>query len=49
MVSTEDGSVLPPAQYEQLKFAAKCNRLLIIVDETMTAIRSSATFAFQCP
>ncbi|KAE9962851.1 hypothetical protein BLS_009959 [Venturia inaequalis] len=49
MVSTEDGSVLPPAQYEQLKLAAQCNRLLIIVDETMTAVRCGAPFAHQRP
>lgn len=47
MVSTEDGSVLPPSQYQQLKRAAQKNRLLIIVDETMTAIRCGAPFAFQ--
>ncbi|RDI86905.1 hypothetical protein Vi05172_g3126 [Venturia inaequalis] len=49
MVSTEDGSVLPPAQYEQLKLAAQRNRLLIIVDETMTAVRCGAPFAHQRP
>ncbi|KAJ4347796.1 uncharacterized protein N0V89_009166 [Didymosphaeria variabile] len=47
MVSTEDGSVLPPTQYAQLKLAAQRNRLLVIVDETMTAIRCGAPFAFQ--
>jgi hypothetical protein len=49
MVSTEDGRVLSPAQYAQLKLAAQRNRLLIIVDETMTAIRCGAPFAFQRP
>lgn len=49
MVTTEDGSVLSPAQYEQIKQAAQRNRLLIIVDETMTAIRCGAPFAFQRP
>ncbi|KAF2755569.1 hypothetical protein EJ05DRAFT_478545 [Pseudovirgaria hyperparasitica] len=49
MVSTEDGSVLSVEQYAQLKLAAQRNRLLIIVDETMTAIRCGAPFAFQRP
>lgn len=47
MVSTENGSVLPPKQYAQLKLAAQRSRLLVIVDETMTAIRCGAPFAFQ--
>lgn len=49
MVSTEDGSVLSSAQYIQVKLAAQRNRLLVIVDETMTAIRCGAPFAFQRP
>lgn len=49
IVSTEDGSVLSPAQYAQLKLAAQRNQLLIIADETMSAIRCGAPFAFQRP
>lgn len=49
MVSTEDGRVLAQTQYAMLKLAAQRNRLLIIVDETMTAIRCGAPFAFQRP
>jgi hypothetical protein len=47
MVSTEDGSVLQPSQFGLLKQYCAKHRLLIIVDETMTAIRCGAPFAFQ--
>lgn len=49
MVTTEDGSVLPPAHYAMLKRAAQHNSLLVIIDEAMTAIRCGAPFAFQRP
>ncbi|KAI5925048.1 pyridoxal phosphate-dependent transferase [Camillea tinctor] len=47
MVSTEDGSVLQPERFALLKACCAQNRLLMIVDETMTAIRCGAPFAFQ--
>ncbi|KAI1631599.1 pyridoxal phosphate-dependent transferase [Biscogniauxia mediterranea] len=47
MVSTEDGSVLQPERFALLKACCAQNRLLIVIDETMTAIRCGAPFAFQ--
>ncbi|KAI1496871.1 pyridoxal phosphate-dependent transferase [Biscogniauxia marginata] len=47
MVSTEDGSVMQPEHFAMLKACCAQNRLFIIVDETMTAIRCGAPFAFQ--
>lgn len=47
VVSTEDGKVLSPAVYQKMKVAAQRNQLLIIADETMTAIRCGAPFSFQ--
>lgn len=49
MVSTEDGSVLPPEKFGLVKACCARNRLLLIVDETMTAMRCGAPFAFQRP
>ncbi|KAI0599011.1 pyridoxal phosphate-dependent transferase [Biscogniauxia sp. FL1348] len=49
MVSTEDGSVLQPERFALLKACCAQNRLLLVIDETMTAIRCGAPFAFQRP
>ncbi|KAI0384324.1 pyridoxal phosphate-dependent transferase [Hypomontagnella monticulosa] len=49
MVSTEDGLVLQPDVFGMIKACCARNRLLLIVDETMTAIRCGAPFAFQRP
>ncbi|KAI1377224.1 pyridoxal phosphate-dependent transferase [Hypoxylon crocopeplum] len=49
MVSTEDGLVLAPEKFGIIKTCCAQNRLLLIVDETMTAMRCGAPFAFQRP
>ncbi|KAI3334060.1 pyridoxal phosphate-dependent transferase [Ustulina deusta] len=49
MVSTEDGLVFPPEKFGLVKACCARNRLLLIVDETMTAMRCGAPFAFQRP
>jgi adenosylmethionine-8-amino-7-oxononanoate aminotransferase len=49
MVSTEDGLVLAPEVFGRIKKCCARNRLLLIVDETMTAMRCGAPFAFQRP
>ncbi|KAI1463653.1 pyridoxal phosphate-dependent transferase [Daldinia caldariorum] len=47
LVSTEDGLVLRPDDFGRIKACCARNRLLLIVDETMTAMRCGAPFAFQ--
>ncbi|KAH6849644.1 pyridoxal phosphate-dependent transferase [Chaetomium sp. MPI-CAGE-AT-0009] len=47
LVSTEDGSILPPERLGMLKESCARHKLLLIVDETMTAIRCGAPFTFQ--
>ncbi|KAI1478179.1 pyridoxal phosphate-dependent transferase [Daldinia eschscholtzii] len=47
LVSTEDGLVLHPDNFGMVKACCARNRLLLIVDETMTAMRCGAPFAFQ--
>lgn len=49
MVSTEDGLVFTPEKFGLVKACCARNRLLLIVDETMTAMRCGAPFAFQRP
>ncbi|TGJ84334.1 hypothetical protein E0Z10_g4429 [Xylaria hypoxylon] len=49
MVSTEDGLVFTPEKFRLVKACCARNRLLLIVDETMTAMRCGAPFAFQRP
>ncbi|KAI0433854.1 pyridoxal phosphate-dependent transferase [Xylaria sp. FL1042] len=49
MVSTEDGLVFLPEKFGIVKACCARNRLLLIVDETMTAMRCGAPFAFQRP
>ncbi|KAI8627920.1 hypothetical protein F5Y19DRAFT_440396 [Xylariaceae sp. FL1651] len=49
VVSTEDGSVLPPDRFRIIKACCAQNRLLLVLDETMAAIRCGAPFAFQRP
>lgn len=49
MVSTNDGSVLSPENFAKLQVMCIKHKLLMIVDETMTAIRCGAPFAFQRP
>ncbi len=49
MVSTEYGLVFPPEKFGLVKACCARNRLLLIVDETMTAMRCGAPFAFQRP
>ncbi|KAI0409926.1 pyridoxal phosphate-dependent transferase [Xylaria palmicola] len=49
MVSTEDGLVFAPEKFGLVKRLCAENRLLLIVDETMTALRCGAPFAFQRP
>ncbi|KAK2745944.1 hypothetical protein FQN55_006016 [Onygenales sp. PD_40] len=47
MVSTENGSVLPPERFKLLQTCCAENKLWLIVDEALTAIRCGAPFAFQ--
>ncbi|GAP85247.1 hypothetical protein SAMD00023353_1002790 [Rosellinia necatrix] len=49
MVSTEDGLVFTPEKFGLVKACCARHRLLLIVDETMTAMRCGAPFAFQRP
>ncbi|KAI1662838.1 hypothetical protein F4813DRAFT_12301 [Daldinia decipiens] len=49
LVSTEDGAVLHPDKFGMIKSCCARNKLLLIVDETMTAMRCGAPFAFQRP
>ncbi|KAI1764552.1 pyridoxal phosphate-dependent transferase [Hypoxylon sp. FL1150] len=49
IVSTEDGLVMAPEKFGMVKACCARNRLLLIVDETMTAMRCGAPFAFQRP
>ncbi|KAI0160740.1 hypothetical protein GGR57DRAFT_490364 [Xylariaceae sp. FL1272] len=49
IISTEDGEVLPPATFGIIKECCSRNRLLLIIDETMSALRCGAPFAFQRP
>ncbi|KAI1431131.1 pyridoxal phosphate-dependent transferase [Xylaria sp. CBS 124048] len=49
MVSTDDGLVLGPDKFGMIKACCAKNRLLLIVDETLTAMRCGAPFAFQRP
>ena len=47
MVGTEDCAVISPEHLGMLKVACAEKRMLLIIDETMTAIRCGAPFAFQ--
>jgi hypothetical protein len=47
IVSTDDGSILLPDHFSLLKSCCSRNKLLLIMDETLTAIRCGAPFAFQ--
>lgn len=47
IVSTEDGSILPPEQFKLLQTCCAENKLWLIVDEALTAIRCGSPFAFQ--
>jgi len=49
MVSTDDGRVLRPEQFGTIKKCCARHRLLLIIDETMTAMRCGAPFSFQRP
>ncbi|KAF4626241.1 hypothetical protein G7Y89_g11917 [Cudoniella acicularis] len=47
LVSTEDGSVVLPEHFGMVKASCARHGLFLIVDETLTAIRCGAPFAFQ--
>ncbi|PGG97207.1 hypothetical protein AJ79_09290 [Helicocarpus griseus UAMH5409] len=47
IVSTDNGSVLPPEHFKLLRRCCEQNKLWFIVDEALTAIRCGAPFAFQ--
>ncbi|KAL4924108.1 pyridoxal phosphate-dependent transferase [Aspergillus undulatus] len=47
MVSTEDGAVLPPERFKMLQKCCAEQKMWLIVDEALTAIRCGAPFAFQ--
>ncbi|KAL2841734.1 hypothetical protein BJY01DRAFT_256940 [Aspergillus pseudoustus] len=47
MVSTEDGAVLSPERFKMLKKCCAQEKLWLIVDEALTAIRCGAPFCFQ--
>ncbi|EER44008.1 conserved hypothetical protein [Histoplasma capsulatum H143] len=47
MVSTEDGSILSPERFKLLQTCCAENKLWLIVDEALTAIRCGSPFAFQ--
>ena len=49
MVSSETGVALSPYVWRELLRACQSSRLLIVVDETITAIRCGAPFAYQRP
>ncbi|KAI1262893.1 pyridoxal phosphate-dependent transferase [Xylariaceae sp. FL1019] len=49
MISTEDGEVLPPTTFGIIKECCSRNRLLLVIDETMAALRCGAPFSFQRP
>ncbi|KAL2859365.1 hypothetical protein BJX68DRAFT_276724 [Aspergillus pseudodeflectus] len=47
MVSTENGAVLAPDRFKMLKKCCAKEKLWLIVDEALTAIRCGAPFCFQ--
>ena len=47
LVSTEDGSTVTPERFGVVKASCARHGLFLIVDETLTAIRCGAPFAFQ--
>jgi hypothetical protein len=47
MVSTENGAVLAPERVKMLKKCCAKEKLWLIVDEALTAIRCGAPFCFQ--
>ncbi|KAL3462472.1 hypothetical protein BJX64DRAFT_288374 [Aspergillus heterothallicus] len=47
MVNTETGAVIAPHRYQMLKRVCAENKLWLIVDEALTAIRCGAPFCFQ--
>ena len=49
LVRSADGSVMCEASWKQILEACKRHCLVLIVDETLTAIRGGAPFAYQLP
>ncbi|KAL4875665.1 hypothetical protein BJY04DRAFT_201359 [Aspergillus karnatakaensis] len=49
MVSTEDGAIISPDRFKLLKKCCAEQKMWLIVDEALTAIRCGAPFAFQRP
>ncbi|KAL2825779.1 hypothetical protein BDW59DRAFT_161450 [Aspergillus cavernicola] len=47
MVSTENGAILSPERFKLLKKCCAEQKMWLIVDEALTAIRCGAPFAFQ--
>lgn len=47
MVSTENGAIFPPERFKLLKKCCAEQKMWLIVDEALTAIRCGAPFAFQ--
>ncbi|KAL3471604.1 hypothetical protein BJX99DRAFT_266597 [Aspergillus californicus] len=47
MVSTENGAILPPSRFKLLKKCCAEQKMWLIVDEALTAIRCGAPFASQ--